>query len=58
METTVNMTVAQTVIHHTTVAEQQGSVWEDANLDGKKPTVITVRMINDLSEFDTCILIF
>lgn len=56
METAVNMTVAQTVNHHTTVAEQQGSVWEDANLDGKKPTVITVRMINDLSEFD--ILIF
>lgn len=58
METAVNMTVAQTVNHHTTVAEQQGSVWEDANLGGKKPTVITVRMINDHSEFDTCILIF
>lgn len=56
METTVNMTVAQTVIHHTTVAEQQGSVWEDVSLDGKNLTVITVRIINDLLEFD--ILIF
>lgn len=56
METAVNLTVAQPVIHYTTVAEQQGSVWEDANLDGKNLTVITVRIINDLLEFD--ILIF
>lgn len=56
METTVNMTVAQTVNHYTTVAEPQGSVWGDANLDGKNLTVITVRIINDLLEFD--ILIF
>lgn len=56
METIVNMTVAQTINHHTTVAEPQVSVWEDANLDGKNLTVITVRMINDLLEFD--ILIF
>lgn len=48
MEPIVNITVAQTVNHHTTVAESQGSVWEDVNLDGKNHNVITVGMINIL----------
>lgn len=55
MEPIVNITVAQTVNHNTTVAESQGSVWEDVNLDGKNHNVITVGMINILFSQENCI---
>lgn len=55
MESIVNITVVQPVNHHTTVAEPQGSVWRDVSLGGKNLTVITVRIINNISVFNLTI---